>query len=129
MEKGLELVFRHIFHRIFWWKKLFCNITYTGQIPLPGYGYFPSYSIICVSRFMPRHLMTSWHLNVCKIKIWLSQERKELSKWNKNYFSLFYRCSLLDIQNTSKKVADTTFKSQLVLIKKCFVQNSSIGGP
>ena len=61
-------------------KKLFCNVTYTGQISLPDCVYFPSYSIKCVSCFMFRHLMTSWHLNIWKIKIWSSQERKELWK-------------------------------------------------
>ena len=29
------------------------------------------------------HLMTSLHFNIWKVKIWLSQEQKELSKWNK----------------------------------------------
>ena len=54
--------------------------------------------------FMFRHLMTSWHLNIWKLKIWLSQERKELSKWNKKHFSLFHKCSLLDVQNKLAKM-------------------------
>ena len=40
--------------------------------------------------------------------MWLSQERKELSKWNKKDFSLFHKYYHLDIQN---KQADTTFKN------------------
>ena len=40
--------------------------------------------------------------------MWLSQERKEFSKWNKKDFSLFHKYYLLDIQN---KQADTTFKN------------------
>ena len=40
--------------------------------------------------------------------MWLSQERKELSKWNQKDFSLFHKYYLLDIQN---KQADTTFKN------------------
>ena len=42
----------------------------------------------------------------------LSQEQKELLKWNKNCFSLFLKYSLLDIKKqTSKNVVDTTLKS------------------
>ena len=48
------------------------------------------------------HLMMSWHLNVWKVKIWLSQKQKELSKWSKKHVSLFHKSSLLN-------VADTTF--------------------
>ena len=66
---------------------------------LPGCVCFPSYSIKCASCFTLRHLMTSWHLNIWKFKIWLSQEQKELSKWNKKHFSLFHKSSLLGIQN------------------------------
>ena len=64
----------------------------------------------CVSCFMLKHFMTSWHLNIWKVKIWLSQKRKELSKWNKKHFSLFQKCSLLDKKQTGKNVADLTFK-------------------
>ena len=42
------------------------------------------------SKMYFRHLMASWHFNTWKVKIWLSQEWKELTKWNKNYFSLFH---------------------------------------
>ena len=66
--------------------------------------YFPSYSIKRVSYFMHRHLMTSWHLNIWKIKIWLSQEWKELSKWNEKHLSLFHKFSLLDMQNKLVKL-------------------------
>ena len=60
---------------------------------------------------MVRHLMMSWHLNIWKFKIWLSQEWKELSKWNKKHFSLFHGSSLLDIQ--SKNVVNTIFKGHI----------------
>ena len=71
----------HFFlQRIFW---------PTGQISLTGFVYFPSYSVKCVSCFMLRYLMTLWQLNISKINIWLSQERKELSKWNKKAFPCF----------------------------------------
>ena len=43
---------------------------------------------------MLTHLMTSWHLNIWKDKIWLSHERKELQSEVKKYFSLFHKCSL-----------------------------------
>ena len=55
---------------------------------------------------MLRHLMTSWHLNIWKSKIWLSQEQNQLSKWNKKHFSLFHKWHTIQ---TSKNVADTTF--------------------
>ena len=32
-------------------------------------------------------MMTSWHLSIWKVKIWLSQERKWLLKWNKKNIS------------------------------------------
>ena len=59
---------------------------------------------------MLRHLMTSWHLNIWKVEIWLPQEGKELSKWNKKYFPFFHNCSLLDIKQNGKNKADTTLK-------------------
>ena len=61
-------------------KNFFYYITETGQISLTDYVNFPSHSVKCVFCFMLRHLMASWHLNIWKVKIWLSQERKELSK-------------------------------------------------
>ena len=50
--------------------------------------YSPSYSVKCVFYPMLRHLMMSWNLNIWKVKIWLPQEQKELSKWN-NFFPCF----------------------------------------
>ena len=64
----------------------------------------------CVSCLMLRHLMTSRHLNIWKVKIWLSQKRKEFSKWNQKHIFLFHKSSFLDKKQTSKNVADTTFK-------------------
>ena len=43
--------------------------------------------------------MTSWHLNIWKVKIWLPYDWKELSKWNGKYFSLCHKCSPLNLQN------------------------------
>ena len=60
---------------------------------------------------MLRHLMTSWRLNIWKLKIWLSQERKELSKWNKKHSYLFHNYSFRHTKLTSKNVADTTFNN------------------
>ena len=57
-----------------------------------------------------RHLMTSWHLNISKFKIGLSQEQKELSKWNKKHFSLFHKSSR-HTKQTSNNVTDATFKN------------------
>ena len=51
--------------------------------------YFPSYSRKCGSCFMLPHLMTSWHLNMWKVKICLSQKLKELLNWNEKHFTLF----------------------------------------
>ena len=104
IKKDLELVSRRYFPCTFLIKFFFCHVTWTSQISSPDWVYFPSYLAKCVSCFMLRHLMTSWHLNIWKIKIWLSQERKELSKWNKKHFSLFHKCSLLDIQNKLAKM-------------------------
>ena len=45
-----------------------------------------------------------------KVKIWLFQEQKELSKWNKRHFSLFQKYSPLDFKNKNKQQMDTTTK-------------------
>ena len=60
-------------------------------------------------------------MNTWKVKIWLSKERKELSRWNKKHSSLFHKCFLLDIKKTSKNVADTTFKVKNKFAKLLFV--------
>ena len=48
-------------------------------------------------------------MNTWKIKVWLSQKWKELSKWNKKHFSLFHKCSLLDIQSKQAKCSRHNF--------------------
>ena len=53
---------------------------------------------------MLSHLMSSRYLNVLKVKTWLPQKQKELSKWNKKHFSLFLKSSLIDIQNKPVKM-------------------------
>ena len=115
--------------RILWkWKRFwnykknkniyFVMLHKLAQTSLPDCVYFPSYSIKCVSWFMHMHLMTSWHLNIRNFKILLSQEQKELSKWNKTTFSfvsqmLSFRCT----KQTRKNEADTT-------LNHCFIWTS-----
>ena len=60
IKKVLELVSRPNFSNNFLIKKFIWHV------------YFPSYSIKCVSCFMLRHFMTSWHLNIWKFKDSLS---------------------------------------------------------
>ena len=84
------------------------NFIKTGRTSSPDCVYFPSYLVKYVLCFTLRHLMMSWHLNIWEVKIWLSQERKELSMWNEKHFLLFQNCSLLDI--ASKNVANRIFK-------------------
>ena len=95
--------FLEIFDKYFLW--VICYINYANFITRL------CYSVKYVSCFMPGYLMTSQHLNIWKVKIWLSQERKELSKWNKKTFFLLSQVLLFrhTIQ-ISKNVADTTFK-------------------
>ena len=51
----------------------------------------------------------SWHLNIWKIKIWLSQEQK--SFWSEKIFLLISQMlSFRHTKQTSKNVADTTSK-------------------
>ena len=58
---------------------------------------------------MIRHLMASWHLNIYKLKF--DKEREELLKGNKKFFFLVSQVlSLRHTKQTSKNVADTTFK-------------------
>ena len=53
---------------------------------------------------MLRHFMKSWHLNIWEVKIWLSHERKKLSKWNKKTLFLVAQVPLLDMQNKLAKI-------------------------
>ena len=65
---------------------------------------------------MLRHLMTSWHWNTWIVKIWLSQERKKLWKWNKSIFLvskvLFFR------QTKQTKCSGQNFLGKMVELKK-----------
>ena len=103
-EKGAGSSFQATFFIEFFDKKFFCNITKTGKISSPDCLYFSIYSVKFVLCFILRRFMTTWHLNIWKVKIWLSQEWKELSKWNKKHFYLFLKRSLLDIQNKLAKM-------------------------
>ena len=46
-------------------------------------------------------------MNISKVKIWLSQERKELLNRNKKHFSLFHKYLPLDLQNRLAKMQQT----------------------
>ena len=68
------------------------------------------FSKMCFMFHAFRHLMKSWDLNIWKVNIWLSHKWKVLLKWKKKHFTLFHKCSLLDLQKqTGKNVVDTTF--------------------
>ena len=45
------------------------------------------------------------------MKIWISRERKELFRWNKNIFTVFEGLSLDKKIKNWKKIADTSFKA------------------
>ena len=85
-KKGLELVSRVYFSENFFIKTFL--LLYCIDCPLSDCVYFPSYSLKCVLWLMLGHLMTSWRLDIWKVKTWLYQERKELRKWNKETFFL-----------------------------------------
>ena len=56
--------------------------------------------------------MTSWHLNIWKVKIWLFREQNDISKWNKKHIFLFQKCSLFRLtKQTSNNVVGTTLNS------------------
>ena len=65
---------------------------------------------------MLRHLMMSWHLNTWKVKIWLSQEWKELFKWNKRHFCMFHKCSVQYFSSISISMCELT-RVHLILRK------------
>ena len=112
---GNVLNWNPVFHRYFWWNFFSCNNTLTGQISLPGFVYFPSCWVKCVSYFMLRHLMMSWYLNVWKVKIWFSHKQKEFSKWNKKTFYLVSQVLSFRLRKqTSKNVADIAFNYKKV---------------
>ena len=91
--------------------KLFEKIFSFRILHKPDCVYFSSYSVKYVLSFTIRYLMTSWHLSTWKVKIWLSQEEKKLSEWNKKHLSLFHMLSFEHTKQTSSKnVADTTFE-------------------
>ena len=58
--------------------------------------------------------MTSWHLNIWKVKIWSSKRTKRAFKVKqKKHFFLFHKCSLLDTKQASKNAADIIFLTHL----------------
>ena len=106
-----------MFHKIFW-QKDFSFVYYIN---------WPNLLVIHFSFFMLGDFMTSWHLNIWKVKVWLPQERKELLKWNKNYFSLFLKCSFRNTKQTRENVAETAFKEIVNLVKnETIFQNNKL---
>ena len=94
-----------LFIKIFDKKMYFVILHKLAKFHYLGCVYFPSCSVKCVWCFMLRHLMDTINLNTyLKVKIWLSQERKQLLKWNKEHFSLLHKCSPLDLQNRLAKI-------------------------
>ena len=124
IKKGLELVYRPHFS----WKFLIKKFSFVIWQKLTKFHYhavyFWSYSVKYVLCFILRYLMTSWYLNTWKVKIWLSQERKELLNWNKKTFFLVSQVLCFrHTKQTSKNVANATFKDPQNLIKG--IQNKS----
>ena len=66
-----------------------------------------------VLSLMLGYLMISLHLNIWKVKIWLSQEWEKLSKWNKKICFLVSQVPSFRLtKQTCKNVTDTNFKYQ-----------------
>ena len=103
IKKGLELVSRSHFSYNFLIKifLLYYHINWSNS--LPDCVYFPRCSVKCVLCFMLGHFMTSC-LNIWKVKVWLSQEQKELL--NETFFLI---SQVLSFTKTSKNVTNTTF--------------------
>ena len=59
----------------------------------PDYVYFSSYPVKYV-------LMTSWHLNIWKVKNWLSQEHKEFLNRNKKPIFSYFKSALFKTYKT-----------------------------
>ena len=72
---GLELVSRPHFSQNLFIKKFLLKY-YINQNFITRLCLLPK--LISKMCFMLRHLMTSWHLNFWKVKVWLSQEWEEL---------------------------------------------------
>ena len=82
---------------------------------------FPSCSVKYALCFIIRYLMTSWHVNIWKVKIWLSQEQKELSKWKRKVFLFSKVLSSKHTKQTSKNVVEINTQEIIRLKKKrCF---------
>ena len=62
--------------------------------------------------------MKSQDFNIWKVKTWLSQERKELSMWNKKLFLVSQVLSFKLTKQTNKNLANATFN--------CFEKKGSI---
>ena len=107
IEKGVELVL-HFFDKKFSfiiWHKLakFHNLNRLCLLL--------KCSVKCVSCFILTHLMTSRHLNIWKVKIWLSQERFRSEV--KIFFLFSQVLSFWLKKQTSKNIVITTFTRKL----------------
>ena len=70
--------------------------------------------------------MKSYHLNTWKVKIWLSQEQKELSKWNKKTFLLVSQVlSFRYSKQTSNNVV-TSISLQKILLHLLKASNTIV---
>ena len=56
--------------------------------------------------------MTSWHLNIWKVQIWLSHERKELWKWNGKHLLASEVLFLKLTKETRKPVAENLLSEE-----------------
>ena len=99
LKKGLELVSKSHFSYNFLIKNYLVMLH-----KLAKFYYQPEFTcqvIQCVSWFMARYLMTSWHLNIWKFKI---LRRKRPFKVNKNiWVCLFWVCLLMCLLFNSYK--------------------------
>ena len=91
IKKGLDLFPGHFFQKNFGKNFSFVMLHKLAKFHHETV-YFQSYSLKWVSCFMNRHFTTSWHLNIWKVIIWISQKR------------MFQKCSLLDIRNKLVKM-------------------------
>ena len=67
------------------------------------------------------YLMTSWHLNICKVvKNDYLKNEKSFSNWNKTFFLVLEVLSFRITKQISKNVAGTTFNGHASFIVTTF---------
>ena len=117
----------HIFCIIFLWWCSLSDTPSTDKVSISYIFSFSKYQTKCV-KFLFRQLIASWSLRFIfdhplkqrltgrkegkdrNTKIWISQERKELFRWNKKHFSKILKSYLL-VKKIKElmKIADTSF--------------------